>query len=728
MPIEKLSDIDYLENYDSDDIIDDDQYFILNNFYIPSLSVSSQYDRLAGFFSSSSLTVAARGIAGLIKNNGHMRLITCQRLSKEDVESITKGESQDEIIKKKLLDEIIKDGKLVNESIEALGWMIANGFLEIRIVLMFDKDQLMDYVQIDESSIFHHKIGIFRDNYSNTVVFSGSINESAKAWTSNGENIDVYWSWDESVSSRINKKIKDFEKYWELGSLTKSTTITFPEAVSQKWIEYVPHDKSDLKIFKNNVKDSLYTIPDYIEQLEYQQAAVNNWANQGYKGLFDMATGTGKTKTALLACKRLSDDLKGNLAIIVVCPYLHLTEMWYDEFREFGITNIVVGHSQSNDWKNNLKRSLLLYNQRKTHFVLITTNNTFSSQFVQEKITQIKGNVLLICDEVHHMGSKNYLKTLNTNIPYRIGLSATIERFNDKEGTSALESYFGPRCITYSLEKALDEKMLTPYYYYPVICYFSDEEYSRIIEINDEIETLLLTNHPSDKARIEELRISGYNLIARMDDKIIKLIELINEHKNDYHMLIYCGATTIDNDPSEINPETGDSDASERLIQYISKSLYHHTNIDLKSFTYADTLANRKNIIDDFVSKKIQAIVSIRCLDEGLNVPNINSAFILSSSDDPKEYIQRRGRVLRKAANKPFATIYDFIAFPKSYKTRRLDNLTKNTEFTIIARELRRMYEFSRLANNPADSFDIIDSVSALYDEPNLREVLNGNI
>jgi superfamily II DNA or RNA helicase len=269
--------------------------------------------------------------------------------------------------------------------------------------------------------------------------------------------------------------------------------------------------------------------------------------------------------------------------------------------------------------------------------------------------------------------------------------------------------------------------MLTPYKYYPVICYFTDDEYSRIIAINDELEALLLTNRSVDKARIEELRISGYNLIARMDDKIVKLTGLINDHKDCNHMLIYCGATTIDNDPSEINPETGDSDASERLIQYISKSLYQHTDLDLKSFTYADSLVGRKGIIDDFINKRIQAIISIRCLDEGLNIPNIRYAFILSSSDDPKEYIQRRGRVLRRAEGKDYAEIYDFIAFPRSYETGVLDKSTKETEFAIVVRELRRVYEFARLSLNPEESFAIIDNVSKVYDKPNLRRILDGD-
>ena len=441
-----------------------------------------------------------------------------------------------------------------------------------------------------------------------------------------------------------------------------------------------------------------------------------------------MATGTGKTKTALLACKRLSDELEGNIAIIVVAPYLHLTEMWYEEFRDFGITNIVVGHSQSNDWKNNFKRTLLLFNQRHKMFVLITTNNTFNTSFIQEKITQMKGNVLLVCDEVHHMGSKSQLKTLNENIQYRIGLSATVNRYNDEKGTMELESYFGPRCITYSLEDALKEKMLTPYVYNPIICYFTDDEYSRIIAINEELQALLLTNLSSDRTRIEELRISGYNLMARMEDKITKLKDLINTHKECSHMLIYCGATTIDSDSSEINPETGDSDASERLINYISKSLYQHTKLDLKSFTYVDSLKDRREIIDDFVSEKIQAIISIRCLDEGLNIPNIRYAFILSSSDDPKEYIQRRGRVLRKAPGKDHAVIYDFVAFPRTYEKQILNDSTKETEFAIIVRELKRVYEFAKLSSNPDDGFKIIDSVSELYNAPCLRRSLAGNI
>ncbi len=728
MSLKKLSDINYSVNYDSEDNIDGDRFYILNNFYIPSLSVSKTYDRLAGFFSSSALTVAARGIADFIRHDGHMRLITCQRLSKEDVESISKGESQDEIIKQRLLDEIFKDGHLVNDSVEALGWMIANGYLEIHIVLMFEDGKIMDedQIQIDETSIFHQKIGIFRDSFDNIVVFSGSINESAKAWISNGENIDVYWSWDNSVSKRIDKKINDFERYWKIGSLSRSVTISFPDAVSQKWIEYVPHDKLELKIMKSNLEEeSLFKIPSSMKKLDYQESAVSRWVEQGYRGLFDMATGTGKTKTALLACKRLSDDLEGQLAIIVVCPFLHLTEMWENEFRQFGISNIIIGHSQSVNWKHDFKRAMLLYKRRKVPFVFITTINTYGSLFIQNQIELIGQNVLLVCDEEHHMGSQSYVKTLNERIPYRLGLSATIDRFNDIEGTNDLESYFGERCITYSLEDALLQGMLTPYYYYPVICYYTEEEYSRIISINSELDYLLSSNTDYNKKRIQELRISGYNLIAKMDDKIRKLTDIIRKNKDNYSMLIYCGATTVEHSLSEIDSETGDSEASERLISYIANTLYDSVKIDLKTFTYRDSLKQRESIIDDFINRKIQAIISIRCLDEGVNMPDIRKAFILSSSDDPKEYIQRRGRVLRKSNGKDYAEIYDFIAFPRSFESGIISNENKDVEFTLILRELRRLYEFGRLSLNYDDSLQIVDAIAEQYDKPQLRSSLN---
>ncbi len=716
--------------YDSDEN-EDDPLHILNNFYIPCLSNATTYHRLAGFFSSSTFSVISEGLMHFILNNGKMKLITSPHLSSKDCEAITNGtKTESEIINESLIRELFsKEGSLDDNS-ELLGWMIAHDKLELRLAVMYNSNgDLLDAEEIDKKSMFHHKIGVFIDDNGNVVSFMGSINETFTAWIKNGESFDVFCNWEPGQDRYTIKHQQRFNRYWEYGKHGRVNTVSLPEAVKKQWVKDIPDSIEDLSVYKKymesqpNGRDNGNGI---IEDREYQREAVEAWVSNNYCGLFDMATGTGKTKTALLAAKRLVRDKNNKIAVVIVCPYLHLTQMWEEEVTNFGFNNYVMGHSQSPDWKDHFERKVRLFKVDQECFVFITTINTFCTKEVQMWINKIATNTLLIVDEVHRMGSKTYSTYLNKQIPYRLGVSATIDRYKDAAGTDRLLNYFGPRCITYTLEKALKDGRLTPYKYHPIICYFTDREYSRIIEINREINELLEENPPNNMKKIEELKVNGYRLIAKMDDKLGKLVSAMNPHKDDYHMLVYCGATSITSLESEIDAETGNSEESERLIMYLSKKLYEEYGLKLRTFTCSDNIENRKTIIEDFTKKHIQSILAIRCLDEGVDIPDIKYAFILSSSEDPKEYIQRRGRVLRKTENKQYAEIFDFLAFPRSYESGTISTNNEKIELGIILKELKRVYEFSRLSMNPEESKTIFDRVSLMYGVDNIWEELNG--
>ncbi len=716
-------------HYDSDEHYDEDPLFILNHFYIPCLSKSTDYRRLAGFFSSSTFELISDGLMHFVLNGGHAKLITSPHISEEDCEAVLSGEkTEPEVINESLVRELFVDGGALDEHSELLGWLVANNRLEIRLAVMYNyTGRLLNYEEVDSSAIFHHKLGIFQDDCGNTITFNGSINETAGAWSRNGESFDVFCSWKAGQNDYIEDHIKKFEKDWSLGKHSHFKVVSLPDAVKEQWIKYIPKSIEDLTAYRHfkKVNDSKPS-DGVIKARDYQLNAVNNWVTNGYRGLFDMATGTGKTKTALFALKKIVEDLDNRLMTIIVCPYLHLTQMWEEEVTAFGFNNYVVGHSQSPDWKRMFERKLRLFNRNNSNsFILITTINTFCSDYLNEWIGNIKGESLIIVDEVHRMGSKNYSSYLNPIFKYRLGLSATIDRFRDPEGTRLLFDYFGEKCISYSLSDALYEDRLVPYKYHPVVCYFNDEEYERIININTEIENLSMFDSIENSRKIQQLRINGSRLIAKMDDKILKLVETMKPFQNSYHMLIYCGATSVVSLDSEIDKETGNSEESERLISYISRLLYEKYGINLRTFTCADNMSDRKIIIDDFKNNRIQSILAIRCLDEGVDIPDIRYAFILSSSDDPKEYIQRRGRVLRKGSNKPYAEIFDFLAFPRTFETNTYSVFNKKIELGLILKELKRVNEFSRLSLNPEDSNLIIDRVAAIYDVDNIRVILN---
>lgn len=725
-----LKDIQIDTQYDSEDYYDEDPEYILNNFYRPCLSKSVSYDRIAGFFSSSTFSVISKGLMSFVLNKGKMRLITSPYISAEDKDAIIEGErTKDEVIEECLIDNIFSEGGELDEYSELLGWMVANNRLEVKIAIMYDVNgSLMDYNQMGNSALFHHKTGIFKDADDNIVSFSGSINETLSAWTVNGESFNTFCNWKLGQNEYILGHQKQFDSYWQEGKHNRTFVTTLPEAVKQKWTRDLPKSIEDLKAYNTFINQKhKEQSPDgnNIEDRPYQRDAVNNWASNNYKGLFDMATGTGKTKTALLAAKRLEKDLDGKIAITIVCPYLHLVQMWEEDVKQFGFNNYISGHSQSPDWKINFERKIRLFKKQQNCFVFITTINSFCSEYVQKWIDKISSKMLLIVDEVHRMGSKNYSKYLNESIPYRLGVSATIDRFRDLDGTNRILNYFGDRCITYTLERALRENQLTPYKYHPIVCYFTDDEYEKIVTINKKIDSLLKTDSLTNNKEIEQLRINGAKLIARMDDKLEKLVEIMKNYRDKHHMLIYCGATSVTSSESEIDEETGNSVESDRLINHVAKLLNERYGLQLRTFTCADNIENRKIIIEDFVNKHLQSILAIRCLDEGVNIPDIRYAFLLSSSEDPKEYIQRRGRILRIANNKPYAEIFDFLSFPKSFATKIIPTTNEQIELGIIMKELRRVHDFSKLSINPEESNAIVEQVSDIY-KINVEAKLDG--
>lgn len=725
MPESSFRSINIRKKYDSDE--NDDSYFVLNNFYMPCLSRSVSYSRLSGFFSSSALMVAARGISDFILNGGKMRLVTSPRLSASDIEAIKNNQfSESEVIEKSLIREIFEKNIVSNDGVEALGWMVANGVLEIRIAIMLDENKrVIGSDNIAELGLFHSKIGIMEDKDGNRISFSGSINETFMGWTKNIESFDVFCEWkSEDQREYFQGHVKEFEKYWSLGDNGRCKTVEFPEAVKNLWIKAVPKDLEALAIMKkfNPEKKQIgFSNPEGFVLRDYQKKAVDNWVSQGYNGSFDMATGTGKTSTAMAAALRLYEDKNEKIGIIVTCPYLHLVEMWVDEFSSFGINGVVEAHSQSKDWKVKLGRKISLFNNRQRTFVVVTTINTFSTDYFQEKIREIRGDVLLISDEVHRMGSSSYSKSLPENITYRLGLSATIDRWNDPRGTKKILDYYGDRCIEYSLEEALKQGMLTPYKYYPVPCYYNEEEYDRIIEINKVIDELSKSKRASDLLEIKRQRVNGTRIMAKMEDKLNKLVHILSKYKNKHHMLIYCGATNVVSYESEIEEDTGASAESERMVEYVSKRVNAECDMDLRRFTYDVDLDERKGIIEDFTNKKIQALVAIRCLDEGVNIPNIRTAFILSSGEDPKEYIQRRGRVLRLAKGKKFAEIYDFIALPLSASPQGYLSENEEMDLRLIARELKRVYEFADISDNRDHSIEMIETISTIFKITDMR-------
>lgn len=715
---------DHLIKSEYRSLIDD----MVRDFYIPCLENAVSYRRAVGFFSSSSLVEVSQGIAKMAQNGGKIRIVASPYLSDEDIEAIKTGyENRKEVIEQALLRQLHEPvNYYASERMNMLANLIADGILDIRIAYTMDRSGM---------GMYHEKMGIIEDDEGNVIAFSGSNNESATAMSINYETMDVFRNWgDSSEKERVQLKCNAFHSIWnnnepnievmEFGNITKAL------------IEKYRRKSTNFNIDKEEYPDGVSTegersidkttiaprIPEGFELRDYQVEAIDKWEEQDFKGIFDMATGTGKTYTGLGAAARLSKRLEDRLALIIVCPYQHLVEQWVEDIVLFGMKPII-GYSSSiqRNWKKNLEsaiRDQKLKVRKREFFCFVTTNATFSSEFVQNQLSKIRSDILLMVDEAHNFGADNLRRLLLPNYKYRLALSATLDRHGDPEGTEALYRYFGGKCIEYSLEKAIGEGKLTPYKYYPVIVSLSDVELQEYDNLTTQI-AKCLTKDKRGKTVLSEkgkrLALQRSRLVAGASGKIQALEKYIMPYIEDKHILVYCGATTV----FDGNQENMQIDNDEiRQIDLVTDLLGNKLHMKVSQFTSKENVEERNILKREFADgSNLQALIAIKCLDEGVNIPKIKTAFILASTNNPKEYIQRRGRVLRLAEGKDYAEIYDFITLP-----RKLDEVTGITEeqmkreLTLVKNELCRAEEFARIALNSVTASAILDDIRTAYD------------
>ena len=684
---------------------------IAKGFYIPVLREAVSYKRAVGFFSSTVLGSIGEGLYYLYENGGHIQLIASPKLSEDDIEAMEKGYQQrDDIISLALERELLdyEDFAYCNR-LNLLANLIAEGILDIRIAVNVGKNGI---------GIYHEKVGIVEDSCGNKIAFSGSMNETGAALEDNYEAVDVFCSWKGYEKERVANKLEAFERIWsntddavevkefpEIKKLIVDKYRTGGMESCQKFI------KEETARYEAQKKFG-FVQPEGIELYDYQKEAILNWADNGYRGIFDMATGTGKTLTALGALSKLCKETE-KLAVIIVCPYKHLVDQWVDDIKKFAVKPIV-GYSGIN-YKNTLRDKVFSYNFNiEKFFCFITTNASFGTEAVREKIRKIKGDIALVVDEAHNFGASKLKAALENeleNIKYRLALSATLERHGDADGTAVLQRYFGTKCIEYDLERAINEKKLTPYNYYPIVVYLQPEELARYREYSLKIaQNMYKKNGRTEITQIgKAYLLKRARLIAAASGKIEALRDLVPKFCHDDSMLFYCGATNIQGVEDVEDEEI-------RQIDYISRMLNFEYGMRTAQFTSREDIEARRSRIADFQEKELQALVAIKCLDEGVNVPSIRTAFILASTTNPKEYIQRRGRVLRLYPGKKEADIYDFVTLPRELSV--VDNSVQelaNAEKSLVVREIKRMQEFGRLAINFFDTAKLVDELCDSY-------------
>ena len=382
----------------------------------------------------------------------------------------------------------------------------------------------------------------------------------------------------------------------------------------------------------------------------------------------------------------------------------------------FGMHPIVCySDSPQKNWRKRVKNSVSGFRLRAIdRFCIVTTNATFSTDFMQTQLARLKGNCLVVADEAHNFGTKRLYEALPQQFGYRLALSATIDRHGDEVGTKRIRAYFGEKCIEYTLEDAINSGMLTPYYYYPIVVSLDEAEREDYLMLTKQIGKAIAAFGASSKGDLPDsvkmLLIKRARIVAGASGKVSGLRKVIEPFRKENHMLVYCGATTV----RDVGYSEGFPDEEEvRQIDAVSEMLGIDLGMKVSHFTSGENAEKRELLKKEFAEgKQMQALVAIRCLDEGVNIPSIERAFILASSTNPKEYIQRRGRVLRNYPGKKYAYIYDFITLPVSLEDASgLSEETLSSLKSLPVREIVRMRDFAGIAENPTETLSLISEL-----------------
>jgi DNA phosphorothioation system restriction enzyme len=732
------------------------------DFMQSALLMASRYDRGVGYFSSGWLRLASNGMTSFATRGGRARWVTSPILAESDWDALFSGEQAkvDAALKASLTRSITDlQDTLQHDTLTALSWMVADGILDFRLAV--------PQMQLAGGE-FHDKFGIFTDFSGKRVSFNGSYNDSIQG-SRNYESIKVFCDWEPAFAPLVQADARRFEKLWN-NEDPNVRVYPIPEAALEQilklrpadrpyprppWVETLPPPAivttpvilapaepalfspvvsiapssvvypiaQDEKETDAAVSEGLSAatqrliLPKGLDIREYQREAIRAWgANQG-RGIFAMATGTGKTITALTLATKVAERYADRpFAVIVLCPYINLCRQWEGEFLFFGVNAIGCYEGRSR-WEvlfDEAHQRLSAGLSKMAAFVV--SNATFLTDTFQARLrSRLSGQsvtYLIIADEAHNLGAKRIQQCLPHEITLRLALSATPDRHHDPEGTKAIFDYFGKIVYTFPLARAIAEGYLTPYEYHPILVTLSPEEAQQYWDITRELSRFFPSEEGGELGEgAMRLLIKRARLIGAAADKLTQLDALLTRlPEKPRRALFYCGDGRVtDHVASE----------DKRQIEAVAQLLGNQHNLRVRTFTYQEKTAEREDILRDLRSGFLDGVVAIRCLDEGIDLPALETGFLLASSSNPRQFVQRRGRLLRKAPGKDKATIYDFVVVPPPMDGD-VNDAAFNLERRLFQGELRRITEFCQTALN---GYAALETLAPLRKHYNLLTV-----
>ena len=712
----QLKDLNYKALY----VIPRDDF--VESVLVASFRLANSVDCMFGFFGSGALRSIAPGLAEyLVRVDRPMRLIVSPNLSTQDIMALKEGVCTPSYLLETRLRELLGDAKvsasaLSKHTLECLAYLVSTDRLQIRIAWL------------KGGGIFHPKVWFFRDEKS-TVVAHGSSNFTLSGLAQNHEQVRVEAPWRGDVAVETIETLSDeFEALWN-GTRDYVLSLGLPVAVRNDLLrEYssdsppTPDDfarawEEDAKKIGALAQYSPAGEPFPPQQLKlpqglnvvsgpfgHQGKAVSSWEEAGRRGILAMATGSGKTITALAAAARLQNDCE-SLLVVISAPYRPLVSQWRDEVTAFGVEPLP-GKGSAHEQSNRLDMAVrsLVSKVSSIQIAVITENYLTSPEFRTVMGTiprQVK--TLLIADEVHNLGRRGFISDPPERFDYRLGLSATPERQYDADGTRGLFDFFGEKVFEFSLAEAIGVS-LVPYNYYLHRVGLSPSEFEEWQQLTARLVRAGFGSgdrDPADSgqlpANIKALLMKRRKVIEAAEGKVATLKSLLGAMPRDQirHTLVYA------------------TDKGREQLRATNAMLQDDLHLTVHQLTAEETQNKQRtsDLLSRFASGDYQVITCMRVLDEGVDVPQVCRAYLLASNTVKRQWIQRRGRILRRcdALEKKIAHLHDFIVIPPEPDD--------SGGRAILRSEIERAQEFAELAENAGSSGGPFDRIEEIMGE-----------
>jgi len=683
-------------------------------FYLKTFPIAKKIDIFLGYYSSYVFKFLAPVMARFIYNGGEMRIITNEFLSVNDKNHLIENKSNlnNNFIKylheSKRIDEVLYPES--QHFYDCLKYLMNENRLKIKPVI-FTKSGL--------EGLVHRKQMILFDG-QDYISTNGSINFSVTAIIRNDESFSLSLPWESKKDSNRTRKRKDlFESVFlnknpDYREVNSSEIITdIDKIANEKELYQLISDSKKLKISnflpkkiqvliedsKNELEKILKEKQDpkfpHDEPYEYQTKAYENWKLNNYSGLFEMATGTGKTLTAIL-CMIEEYKLNNIQRNIIVVPGEELVRQWATELEECNFQNIFTWYSKNKKLNKEIDSIKAFKNVKNKHLNIVITYDSFKDTLKFNNI--FKGNFedfIVVFDEAHNMGSLGFMKSANNKkFNKRIGLSATPLRDWDEQGSNDfINNFFNSEkpVFKYTMKEAIG-KYLCNYKYFPYFCFLEDNEWEEYKEFTRQI-----PKAPKDRTINQYAAMKRQAVIDKAFQKrsaVIKILKKLLEGKNISNTLVYCPKGKEDDDSDD-----------EKVIRLIAESVASNFGDKIKAHFFLGGTKDRDLLLEDFENQEVDLLYAIKCLDEGVNVPSTQNAIFVASGKNKREFIQRRGRILRKFKGKEFANIYDIIVLPTNSQYYQ----EKNYSEKLLIGEFGRLIEFLQISVNKIDAEKIIN-------------------